>query len=93
MIVCAALKVRLKDADYETMIPCWRHANGYEILRDFDVPKDAIQYIDEGFMTSQGGFLDRKEAYAHALQCGQLPAEIRYQKGSVGAELYSEDIY
>lgn len=93
MIVCAALKVRLKDADYETMIPCWRHANGYEILRDFDIPKDTIKYIDEGFMTSRGEFLDRKEAWEHAVTCGQLPAEIRCRRGSVGCELYSEDIY
>lgn len=39
----------------------------------------------QGFMTSNGRFVDRKEAGKIAFECGQINAESQY--------LFSEDIY
>lgn len=41
----------------------------------------------QGFMTSLGRFVDRKEAAIIAIQCGQI------EKLEYGTELYSEDIF
>lgn len=91
MILCAALK--LHDTLSDIVLPCHRHSDGYHILRDLD--KDCKDFeITEGFITSFGDFLDRKESYQEAIRCGQLGASARYHKGQKGEyELYSEDLY
>lgn len=34
MIICAALELQIEGLPYTTVVPCWRHGKGYEILRD-----------------------------------------------------------
>ncbi len=43
---------------------------------------------EQGFITTDGIFLDRKKAAKHALECGQIK-ELKYQKN----ELFSEELW
>jgi hypothetical protein len=95
MIVCAALEVQVEGLDHKTILPCWRHGKGFEILKDLGyAPKTKYKVEREGFINHKGEFLDRKEALKHALECGQLSATHRYyQEDHNINELYSEDLY
>ena len=96
MIVCAALKIR--DGIYEYTVCGLRHSDCYATL--FDLNKElskkarANSAVVEGFLTTDNEFLDRYEAYEHAKACGQIPAQLRYDKWiKHETALYSEDIY
>ena len=95
MIICAAIEIQIEKLPYKTIIPCWRHCKGYEIIRDFGFkPNKGYKIEAEGFMTDKGDFLNRKDAFKHALECGQLSATIRqFKKERNEDELYSEDLY
>lgn len=95
MIICAALEVQIEGLPYTTMIPCWRHGKGYEIIRDMGyAPRTNYKVLREGFMNHKGEFLDRKEAFAHAKEIGQCNATQRwYWDDHKQDELYSEDLY
>ena len=95
MIVCAALEVQVEGLPYTTIVPCWRHGKGFEILKDLGYQtRRKYKVKAEGFINHKGEFLDRKEALAHALECGQLSATNRwYQEDHNIDELYSEDLY
>lgn len=95
MIICAALELQIEGLSYTTIVPCWRHGKGYEILRDLGYQAQRKYKVKtEGFINHKGEFLDRKEALAHALEVGQLSATNRwYQEDHNINELYSEDLY
>ena len=91
MIVCAAIKLVNKQTE---LIVCGhRHGNCLEVISNLGTnwhPSEKTQ----GFIDHKGRFLDRKEALAHALECGQLSATHRYyQEDHNIKELYSEDLY
>lgn len=93
MIVSAAMKIVHDDLPYgELVIPCLRHGDGHYIIATL-IPRMALN-VTEGFIDNKNNFLDRKEAYKHALECGQLSATTREWKRAKGEyELYSEDLY
>jgi hypothetical protein len=95
MIICAALEVQIEGLDHKTILPCWRHGIGFQILKDLGyAPKTKYKVIRQGFINHKNEFLDRKEALTHALECGQLPETVRwYQEDHNNDELYSEDLY
>lgn len=96
MILCAATKFHITATDKDVVIPCWRHGEAYKILRDLGFgAKDGYKEIEQGFMTSEGVFLDRKLAYNHAVGCGQISQTTRWYKEDHEdvVELYSEDLY
>ena len=95
MIICAALKVQVEGLNHVTIVPCWRHGKGFEILQDLGyAPKTKYRVVCQGFINHKGEFLDRKEALTHALEIGQLSKTTRwYQEDHKNDELYSEDLY
>lgn len=95
MIICAALLVQVEGLDHTTIVPCWRHGNGFRILEDLGYhPKKGYKVLEQGFMTHTGEFLDRKEAFEHVKEIGQCNATQRwYWEDHVQNELYSEDLY
>ena len=95
MIICAAIKIQIEGLDHETIIPCRRHGDAFHILKDLGfTPKVKYKEIAQGFINHKGEFLDRKEAYIHALECGQLSATTREcKRTNRETELYSEDLY
>ena len=61
----------------------WRHP---DIILKYG---DVIDINKDGFMTSKGRFVDRKEAHRIALECGQI-----IEKESINSSiLFTEDIY
>lgn len=95
MIICAAVKIQVEGLDHETIIPCRRHGDAFQIIKDLGCQaKKKYKELKQGFINHNGDFLDRKEALAHALECGQLSAHNKwYQIDNKITELYSEDLY
>lgn len=92
MILCAALKIKSK----ELILPCLRHGDGFALIRELSGESTfgALNNIEQGFITTNGVFLNRREAYKHALDCGQLSiSTIQYKDDRKDNELYSEDLY
>lgn len=95
MIICAAIKIEHNDNvgnPLEPIIICGhRHGDCYKIIKYLDINRVSEK---QGFINHKGAFLDRKEALAHARECGQLNETTRYyQEDHNINELYSEDLY
>ena len=96
MIVCAAYKLTMNNAAGTEIIICGhRHHNCLATIAQLNSNWVGAKKVD-GFINHKGEFLDRKEAYRHAEECGQLSATNRWfhedeKRGSI--ELYSEDLY
>lgn len=88
MIASAAVKIYDKRQNAIVTIPCHRHADAFQILRDFGYRR-FIDYneIAQGFLDENDNFLSRIEAKKAAQKCGQLSHETGTQ------ELYSEDLW
>lgn len=95
MLICAALLIQVEGIDHQTIIPCRRHGDGFQILQDLGyVPKTNYKVLQQGFIDRTGRFLDRVEAYKHAIDCGQLSSATGwYKEDHNEVELYSEDLY
>lgn len=95
MIVCAAIKIKVTATNRETVICGHRHGDCFSTLADLGFrPHTGYQEICQGFLTTTGNFLDRHEAFQHAIDCGQLSAVTRQEKRDHHeSELYSEDLY
>ena len=94
MIICAAIKIQVEGLDHETIVPCYRHGDGFKIIKDLIQVRSKYKEIAQGFITHTGVFLDRKEAFNHALECGQLSSTTQWYQFDHGYdELYSEDLY
>ena len=95
MLICAALLIQVEGLDHQTILPCRRHGDGFEILRDFSfMLKTRFSIVEEGFITHEGKFLNRREAQNHARECGQLSqTTMWYKQDHLDQELYSEDLY
>lgn len=95
MIICAALLVQVEGLDHETIVPCWRHGKGFEILRDLGyAPKTKYKVIAQGFIDHEGLFWNRTSALLIATECGQLSQTVLWDKKDHNIdELFSEDLY
>lgn len=102
MILCAALKVRFFESSKEEfitkIITCFRHGDGLRLINDLNQLCTQVTYKisveEQGFITTDGKFLDRKDAYKHAIECGQLNQTTLWHKQDRNEdELYSEDLY
>ena len=94
MIICAALCLKP-----DNIIICGlRHSDCYETLYCLnpDLSKKARKenLIIDGFITTENQFLDRAQAYQHALKCGQISSQLKHDKNERKENiLYSEDLY
>ena len=92
MILCAAVKIHVDATGKDVVIPCRRHCDAFHILRDMGFePKQGYNMVAQGFIKTDGGFLTREEAYAHAINCGQLSETTKMNLCS--GHLFSEDLY
>ena len=96
MIICAALKIE-EDKD-SIIVAGLSHGDCYETLYKLNPELSARArfkgLITDGFITSINTFVDRREAYFIAKQCGQLSSQALHDKTMRKEfELYSEDLY
>lgn len=95
MIVSAAIKIN------GAVISMPRPARHADILRQikglhdpYDRPGWSYEVEIQGFITDQGEFLNRRQAYDHAIRCEQGTPNRRTSPGNYqGEELYSEDLW
>ena len=94
MIICAAIKIQMKNLDEPTIVACRRHGDGFKIIKDLVQDRKAYKEIAQGFITDGSEFLNRRSAFIHACQCGQLSQTTKwYKQDHNDYELYSEDLY
>ena len=88
MIVKAAVKILDKRQNKEIIIPCMRHCDAFDILKQFSYKKN-IDYkeLAQGFLDEHDNFYDRIAAKKHAQEFNQLKENTRC------AELFSEDLW
>ena len=80
-------------AGTEIIICGHRHHNCLATIAQLNSNWVGAKKVD-GFINHKGEFLDRKEAYRHAVECGQLSAVVRHKARREGdMQLYSEDLY
>lgn len=95
MILCAAVDITFVNSNNEVnhLIVCGRrHGDCYKIIRQLD--NKHTQWSEEGFITHDGVFLNRKDAFKHASHCGQLSqSTLWYKEDNKIEELESEDLY
>lgn len=94
MIICAAIKLTMNNAaGTELIIPGHRHGDCYQIINQLNSNWKFATKV-EGFITHENIFLDREEAYSHALLGGQISqSNYWYKLDHDEKELYSEDLY
>lgn len=96
MILCAALQIKFENKDM--IIPCVRHGDGFRILKEFIqlIPdkEDLHLSVEQGFVSTDGSFLDRTAALKHATDCGQLSmSTLKFKEEQREIVLFSEDLY
>lgn len=92
MIVSAAVKIIATSNDNEVIIAGLRHCDCYNTLANLGLePLRDYIFVNDGFIDHQGNFLDRRDAWKHACDCGQLPVNI--VEYNISKELFSEDLY
>lgn len=100
MIICAAIKLIQEELfgeklsiPKELVICGHRHGDCLKIINELS-PRWCHTKQIQGFIDHNGKFLDRKEAFIHAKECGQLSKSTRWYKfDNDQRELYSEDLY
>lgn len=92
MIVSAAVKIITISNDNKVIITGLRHCDCYNTLANLGLKQMKDYFVvDDGFIDHQGNFLDRRDAWKHARNCGQLPVNII--EHNISEELFSEDLY
>lgn len=86
MIASSAVKILDLKQNKEIIIPCHRHCNAFFILHEFGYGKKDFKVIEQGYLDSHDNFLNRSQAFNHALDCKQIH---RLYEG----ELFSEDLW
>ena len=88
-ILCSALLVQIEGLDHTTIITCRRHCDGYTLLKDLGyAPKTKYKVLEDGFITTDGTFVNRIEALKIAREHGQLRQDSENKM-----KLFSEDLY
>ena len=85
-ILCAALKFQ------ETIVCGRRHSDCYETLNHFVVFYETNRE-DQGFLTSLGRFVDRKEAWKIAKANNQIKFGLAASENGEDSILISENLY
>ena len=95
MIVCAAIKITNDLNDDESIMICGlRHGDCFKMIKHLEERWKRKRGVIQGFMNHKGEFLDRLEAYKHAIECGQINAHCVWaREDGMPEELYSEDLY
>ena len=92
MIICAAIK--LKIAGTEHIVCGRRHGDCFKTIEQLN-SNWANASKTQGFITHTGKFLDRGQAWAHAMECDQLcpSAQWLHKDNNWPEELVSEDLW
>ena len=97
MIIAAACKLLINDN--EVILCSVRHGDVYKQLKSMGFKPDDFEELEQGFVTHKNEFLNRREAYLHAVDCGQICERLMHEKNAIFEEhdripqLISEDLW
>lgn len=96
-LVSSAIRFHPKDSDYPVIVCGKRHHNCLEYAWTHQIHDLVQKSGEQGFMTDEGQFVDRYEAYWIAVQADQLLPEAVTQYADLpitqAIPLYSEDVW
>lgn len=88
MIIAAAVKFYIEKTNQEVILYGLRHDALFRQLAALGFePKVGYKELEQGFITTDGEFLNRKQAYYHAVSCKQI------KSGNGSAWLISEMLW
>lgn len=95
MIIASAMKVHVESTDSYVIMCGLRHS---DIILQFKLlgfhPGKEYKIVEQGFIDHKNNFLNRVDAWNHALNCGQLAANIIEERDmKVEQQLFSEDLW
>ena len=89
MIIAAACKIRINDN--EVILCGVSHGDIYVQLKQMGFKPDDFEELEQGFVTHEDIFLNRKEALTHAIDCGQICSKLIHDNAF--GELISEELW
>lgn len=89
MIIAAACKILINDS--EVVLCGVRHGDIYRQLQLMGFRPNDFKELEQGFVTHEDIFLNRKEALSHAIDCGQICSKLLHDNAF--GELISEDLW
>lgn len=95
MIICAAIKLKQNTlAGTEHIVCGLRHSDCFKTIDKMKADW-VMASKTQGFITHTGEFLDRGQAWVHAIECGQVSpsAQWLHKDNNWPAELVSEDLW
>ena len=97
MILASAIKYRIEATGKEVVLCGARHGDVFNQLEALGFKaRKGYEEIEQGFIDHKNNFLTRKEAFEHAKMCGQICANIIYdreEKNVFGTNMISEDLW
>ena len=98
MILAAAVKFRIDATGEETVLCGARHGHIFQQLQALGfAPRKGYKELEQGFIDHKGNFLNREEAFRHAVDCGQISSMIANERENGeragGLDLISEDLW
>ena len=73
MIIAAAVKFYIEKPDQKVVLGGLRHDAPFRQLAALGFePKVGYKELEQGFITTDGEFLNREQAYYHAVSCRQI---------------------
>ena len=73
MIIAAAVKFYIEKTDQEVILCGLRHDAAFKQLKALGFrPHNGYKELEQGFLTTDGDFLNREQAYYHAVDCKQI---------------------
>ena len=97
MILAAAIKYHIDATDEDVVLCGYRHGDIFDQIKKLGFePRKGYKEIEQGFIDHNGQFLDRREAFKHAKQCGQIAEKVLYDYEKIGGLnpiLISEDLW
>ena len=97
MILASAIKSKIEATGKEVVLCGARHGDIFNQLEALGFKaRKGYEEIEQGFIDHKNNFLTRKEAFEHAKMCGQICANIIYdreEKNVFGTNMISEDLW
>lgn len=97
MILASAIKYKIESTGKEVVLCGARHGDIFAQLEalGFKAHK-GYKEIEQGFIDHHNNFLTRREAFEHAKMCGQICANIIYERENESVfdkNMISEDLW
>lgn len=88
MIIASAVKFHIDKTNEDVIMCGLRHCDIYMQLKQLGFkPGVGYKKVEDGFLTDRGKFLNRKQAYMHAIDSRQIVSNV------ICRELFYEDLW